>query len=595
MSITRTDDLRPLCGRRIGIVYGTYAPLHTGHQANIYRALSLSDGAIAITSGRDGDRGDQVGLPVNDRFNNLCKAFTDEDKLRIGMIDESDLPPYPNGWEPWLNRLLDLVRFMVYGTEHDYTIYVGEREYVDELNARLTELTMEGETWRVRLMDRSNIQISATAIRKDPVANWSSIIRPFRAAFTKRVAVVGPYKTGKSTLVRRLAHSVNAPYSKETYTYAYDNRGGGKRAAQVYDWHVLSACDYVHLARHQHNENEALIELPENQGVVFFDSCAIAAMVYAQLGLNEYRYSDIKKEVKLYALEEQIDLYLLACPATNDENKNKLFSKFIENFQQLGLTDKVVILDDHGDDDDPIGAFAQYQHALQAVHDRLRIPVPGKVYTADAANPELRSYIDNHIMPEYEKNDAGHQCSHIEYVMERSLAFVDQLDGVDLDVAYAAAAYHDIAHHIDKDRHNFLSAEMFAQDDTMKKFFDDKQRQLIVEAIEDHRASLGHEPRSIYGRILSSADRTTSVATSLRRVHAYSVAHYPEMTLDEWINRAYEHIVGKYGDSGYAPSYVHDLAFEHFKDEINRLVADKNSFAATYIAANNLQKSTSSS
>ena len=50
----------------------------------------------------------------------------------------------------------------------------------------------------------------------------------------------------------------------------------------------------------------------------------------------------------------------------------------------------------------------------------------------------------------------------------------------------------------------------------MKKFFKEEQRKIIAEAIVDHRASLEYEARSIYGKIVSSADREISVQNMLR-------------------------------------------------------------------------------
>lgn len=37
------------------------------------------------------------------------------------------------------------------------------------------------------------------------------------------------------------------------------------------------------------------------------------------------------------------------------------------------------------------------------------------------------------------------------------------------------------------------------------------------EAVEDHRASSDHEPRSIYGKIVAEADRIIDTDTTLRR------------------------------------------------------------------------------
>ena len=68
-------------------------------------------------------------------------------------------------------------------------------------------------------------------------------------------------------------------------------------------------------------------------------------------------------------------------------------------------------------------------------------------------------------------------------------------------MVYVIAAFHDIAVHIDRKNHEILSADIFYNDDNMKKFFNSEERLIIKEAIEDNRASLKGEPRSIYGRV----------------------------------------------------------------------------------------------
>ena len=44
----------------------------------------------------------------------------------------------------------------------------------------------------------------------------------------------------------------------------------------------------------------------------------------------------------------------------------------------------------------------------------------------------------------------------------------------------------------------------------------------MSEAVEDHRSSLENDPRSIYGKIVSSADRNTSVEVTLKRCYSYN-------------------------------------------------------------------------
>lgn len=199
-----------------------------------------------------------------------------------------------------------------------------------------------------------------------------------------------------------------------------------------------------------------------------------------------------------------------------------------------------------------------------------------------AVNSELISYIQTHIFPEYSKNDAGHSLEHINYVIERSLRFAKQFEGIDADMVYAVAAFHDIAHHIDKKNHEKLSAEVFYSDEKMKEFFSQEQREIIKEAIEDHRASLEGEPRSDYGKIISSADRSTDAEEFLRRTHAYTLRYFPEISEEEIVGRAYEHTMQKYGTKGYAKHYVWDEEYEKFREYINWILKDKETFSKKY-------------
>ena len=132
-------------------------------------------------------------------------------------------------------------------------------------------------------------------------------------------------------------------------------------------------------------------------------------------------------------------------------------------------------------------------------------------------NIELKHYIEENILTEYSKNEKGHGIEHINYVINRCFKFAEQFDNIDLNILYVVACFHDIAHHIDKNNHEILSAQIFYDNEDMKQFFSDEERLVIKEAIEDHRASLEYEPRSIYGKIISSADRTTSIESILKR------------------------------------------------------------------------------
>lgn len=200
----------------------------------------------------------------------------------------------------------------------------------------------------------------------------------------------------------------------------------------------------------------------------------------------------------------------------------------------------------------------------------------------------MKNYIETKILPQYEKNDSGHGIEHIRYVTERCLRFAPQFDGINTDILYAIAAFHDIAHHIDKKNHETLSAKIFYDDENMKAFFSDEERLIIKEAIEDHRASADRIPRSDYGRIISSADRSTDVEDFLKRTHAYTLKHQPDCTKKEMLERAYRHTKEKYGSEGYAKHYVEDDEYNAFREKIALLLSDKTFFEKTYRKINGI-------
>lgn len=203
-------------------------------------------------------------------------------------------------------------------------------------------------------------------------------------------------------------------------------------------------------------------------------------------------------------------------------------------------------------------------------------------------NKDLKEYIEKNIFPIYDKNEKGHGIEHIKYVIERSLRFSTQFENINLDMIYTIAAFHDIAHHIDKDNHEVLSAEMFFKDEKMKEFFTDEQRIIIKEAIIDHRASLEYTPRSDYGKIISSADRTSDLEMAIKRTHSYNAKHFPNFSLMQMINRSYEYVIKKYGNDGYAKSYCYDEDFEKLKKDIETFKNDKLAFAQKYIEINGI-------
>lgn len=205
---------------------------------------------------------------------------------------------------------------------------------------------------------------------------------------------------------------------------------------------------------------------------------------------------------------------------------------------------------------------------------------------------EIIDYIEKNIFPSYKKNDKGHNIDHIKYVIERSFKFADMVkdEEINYDMVYVIASYHDIAHYIDAKHHEELGAKMLSEDENLKQFFTDEQIKTMSDAVYDHRSSLEGEPRTIYGKIVSSADRNTLLEVPLRRTYEYRIVHSPESSLEEIIEESRQHLIEKFGKDGYAKEkmFFEDEDYKKFLEEIAELTSDKEKFKKRYFEVNRL-------
>lgn len=104
-------------------------------------------------------------------------------------------------------------------------------------------------------------------------------------------------------------------------------------------------------------------------------------------------------------------------------------------------------------------------------------------------NKKLKKYIKKEILPKYILNDEGHNIKHINYVIKRSIKFSKTVSNIDKNIVYTVASYHDLGYYKDPENHEKVAAEIFKNDNNIKTFFTEEEINLIIEAIEDHRAS----------------------------------------------------------------------------------------------------------
>lgn len=200
--------------------------------------------------------------------------------------------------------------------------------------------------------------------------------------------------------------------------------------------------------------------------------------------------------------------------------------------------------------------------------------------SVEQISAKVRKYIETRILPQYKKL-SGHAGGHIEQVIDRSLEFAKQAPGVNLDMVYIIAAYHDLGRLIDNETHNIESAKMMRADKFLLENFTAEEVETMAEAVEDHRASLGHEPRSIYGKIVSSADRNPTVESMLERAYDYNKLLHPDYSEDKIIEDVRVHIREKYSPDGYAAKtmYFKDPSFEKMLVKVEEITRTPETFA----------------
>lgn len=163
---------------------------------------------------------------------------------------------------------------------------------------------------------------------------------------------------------------------------------------------------------------------------------------------------------------------------------------------------------------------------------------------------DLMEFVEVNILPRYNAFDKAHNLSHANRVIRQSVDLARTM-GADINMAYVIAAYHDLGLEGPRAVHHLTSGKILLADKRLSKWFSPAQLQVMKEAVEDHRASASHAPRSLYGRIVAEADRDIDPETVIRRTVEFGLGHYPEKNKEEHWERFMEHMHNKYSSHGY--------------------------------------------
>lgn len=344
---------KPLSGKSVGVVFGSFAPLHQGHLDLIMRAKKENDGGcIVISCGYDGDKGEPL-MPHRKRYRYVREFFADDDLVAVYSINDSELgiAKYPDGWVGWMEEFEKIWRKAIEWPLMGYmkrVWYVGDENYYNDLIERGEDAV---------LVDRvADNPICATMIRQNPIKNWDKITTPFRRIFSHNILITGTASEGKSTLVTDLGKYFNAPHS---YEWARDYM----RDSCVSDWE-LDGADYIAFLEGQYNLNRQLINSPANHGVFFADTDSMVTRMYAEYyaqdetcALTQEEFEKVAVMADELARKSRWDKIFLVAPHgvfvddherymahSGMKERQELFNILVKNIKSTGDWDKVTIL-----------------------------------------------------------------------------------------------------------------------------------------------------------------------------------------------------------------------------------------------------------
>ena len=194
---------------------------------------------------------------------------------------------------------------------------------------------------------------------------------------------------------------------------------------------------------------------------------------------------------------------------------------------------------------------------------------------------DIMEFVEQNILPRYNDFDKAHNLTHVNRVIKNSLTLALST-GADINMAYVTAAYHDLGLEGPRAIHHLTSGKILLADRRLRRWFNEEQIKIMKEAVEDHRASASHAPRSIYGKIVAEADRDMEPDNVFRRTIEYGLDHYPEKNKEEQWERFVAHMEHKYSSHGYIKLWLPNSPNEKYLKEIRNLINDKEALRDTF-------------
>ena len=190
----------------------------------------------------------------------------------------------------------------------------------------------------------------------------------------------------------------------------------------------------------------------------------------------------------------------------------------------------------------------------------------------NAPSLDLVEFVETNILPQYAQFDRAHNLEHVTRVIRNAMELV-RTTGADINMVYVIAAYHDLGMSGPRAVHHLTGGKILAADARLKRWFSAEQIKIMKEAVEDHRASASHSPRSLYGKIIAEADRDIVPEVVFQRAIEFGLANYPELDDEQQWQRFAKHMDEKYSVNGYIRLWIPGSPNERRLNELRSIIA----------------------
>ena len=190
----------------------------------------------------------------------------------------------------------------------------------------------------------------------------------------------------------------------------------------------------------------------------------------------------------------------------------------------------------------------------------------------NAPSLDLVEFVETNILPQYAQFDRAHNLEHVTRVIRNAMELV-RTTGADINMVYVIAAYHDLGMSGPRAVHHLTGGKILAADARLKRWFSAEQIKIMKEAVEDHRASASHSPRSLYGKIIAEADRDIVPEVVFQRTIEFGLANYPELDDEQQWQRFAKHMDEKYSVNGYIRLWIPGSPNERRLNELRSIIA----------------------